>query len=291
VISYTETPIQNIHSPLLDKAGLRLYIKREDMNHPSVSGNKWWKLKYNLSRALECGAKKLLTFGGAYSNLIYATAAAAKECGLESVGIIRGEEHLPLNPILSFAKSQGMQLRYVSREEYARKSEPKFLENLATEFGEFYLIPEGGTNQQAIKGCAEWGAILARQEFDYLCLPVGTGGTIAGIVIGLAGKRKIVGYSVLKGGEFLTEEVKKLVFDFGSAQFFNWEIETGYHFGGYAKLDKPLYDFIATINRDNNLPLDPVYTAKMVFGIFDGVRNNKFENGSTLLAIHTGGIH
>jgi 1-aminocyclopropane-1-carboxylate deaminase len=289
VLSYSETPIQPIQSDFLAKSGIKVFVKREDLNHPFVSGNKWWKLKYNLEQAGMKGHQKLLTFGGAYSNHIYATAAAAGALGLESIGIVRGEERLPLNSTLSFARSQGMRLNYISREAYRKKSEPEFIEDLKKKFGDFYLIPEGGTNKYSIKGCEEWAKKLQEIEFDYLCLPVGTGGTMAGLIAGLNAKN-IIGFSALKEGEFLNEEIKKLVLDYTGKEFSNWRIETEYHFGGYAKSNHVLKSFIRSFDQDHSVALDEVYTGKMMFGILDCIRQNKFERETTILALHTGGL-
>ncbi|MEK6781091.1 MAG: pyridoxal-phosphate dependent enzyme [Bacteroidota bacterium] len=287
MIGYTKTPIQEIKSQIFEQKGIRLIIKREDQNHPFASGNKWWKLKYNLEEALRLGYKTLLTFGGAYSNHIYATAAAAKEVGLKSIGIIRGEETMPLNHTLVFAESCGMKFQYVSREEYRKKTESGFVQKLNDRFGDFYLIPEGGTNALAVKGVAEFGKQLVNEvDFDYLCLPVGTGGTMAGIVNGFEGARKIVGFSVLKGGGFLKGEVKKYT---GNGDD-NWSILKDYHFGGYGKIKDELINFMKEMETNYQLPLDHVYTAKMMFGIFDLIRKDYFKNGSTILAIHTGGL-
>ena len=290
MLSYTETPIQEIKGVWLEKAQVTLLVKREDLNHPFVSGNKWWKLKYNLEEARRLGFSKLLTFGGAYSNHIFATASAAKENGFESIGIIRGEESLPLNPVLSFARSQGMVLRHISREAYRAKSKPSFVEKLKEDFGAFYLIPEGGTNALAIKGCEEFAQSLSKVEFDYLCLPVGTGGTMAGMVEGHHGKKELIGFSVLKDAAFLAEEVRKLVLNYSGETFSNWKIETAYHFGGYAKANSQLNDFINSFQLEHTVPLDPVYTGKMLFGICDLIKKGFFNQGSTILALHTGGL-
>jgi len=292
VIKYSETPLIKLKSTLETEAKkISLFVKREDLNHEFVSGNKWWKLKDNLLEAQKLGHDTLLTFGGAFSNHIYATAAAAKELGMKSIGIIRGEETLPLNETLAFAKSCGMLLHYVSREDYKKKTEESFIEKLKEEFGNFYLIPEGGTNFLAVKSCAEFAREkLSTIDFDYLCLPVGTGGTMAGIICGLQGKKKIIGFSVLKNGEFLNDEVKKLVNDFSGKELFNWHIETNYHFRGYAKHTKELEDFISQMKQQHNLPLEFVYSAKMVFGVFDLISKNYFPEGSKILMLHTGGL-
>ena len=287
MLNYHETPIQEINTALLSDAGVRLLIKREDLNHPEISGNKWWKLKYNLQEAVRLGHHTLLTFGGAYSNHIFATAAAAHELGLKSIGIIRGEETMPLNHTLAFAKGKGMQLYYVSREAYRHKTETEFIKRLEKQCGNFYLIPEGGTNELAVKGCAEFAEKTHSEiNFDYLCVPVGTGGTMSGMIKGIDDSKKILGFSSLKGRGFLEVGIKKLL----KHQENNWRLITDYHFGGHAKATVELVRFTNQMNTDSRLPLDPVYTAKMMFGIFDLVKKGYFEKGSTLLAVHTGGL-
>ena len=286
-LNYSPTSIMKLKDPQLEKLGVRLLVKCEYLNHPFISGNKWWKLKYNLDEAVRQRHQTLLTFGGAYSNHIYATAAAAKELGLKSIGIIRGEEVLPLNQTLAFAESCGMNLQYVSREEYRNKTEELFIQNLHNQFGNFYLIPEGGTNELAVKGVAEFASSLIREvDFDYLCLPVGSGGTMAGLVRGFSGRKKVLGFSVLKGGGFLNDEVKTV----SGVAFDNWSIIEDYHFGGYAKSTSELINFIKEMDGQYYLPLDRVYTSKMMFGVFDLIRKGFFEKGSTVLMLHTGGL-
>lgn len=282
---YKRTPVVELQDSLSDMAGIRLLMKCEYLNHPFISGNKWWKLKYNLEEASILGCKKLLTFGGAYSNHIYATAAAAHELEFESIGIIRGEENLPLNPTLAFARAKGMDLHYVSREEYRRKTEPDFLKGLKELFGDFYLIPEGGTNTLAVRGVAEFANLLSHEAaFDYLCLPVGTGGTIAGMISGLDRGKKIVGFPVLKGASFLEDEIRVYT------ENENGQLMYEYHFGGYAKSNERLKAFIKEFERSNNIPLDPIYTAKMMFGVFDLIKQGFFKRGSVVLVLHTGGL-
>jgi len=291
MLKYFDNPIIEIQSNTAEKAGVNILIKREDLNHPVVSGNKWWKLKYNLEVAEKEGQRTLLTFGGAYSNHIYASAGAAKELDLKSIGVIRGEKILPLNSTLGFAKDCGMKLHFVSREDYRKKSEEDFIENLKEKFGEFYLIPEGGSNVLAVKGCAEFAREkLSLIDFDYLCLPVGTGGTIAGIVAGLEGKKNVVGFSVLKNGHFLNEEIRKLLIEYSEKDYEKWSIQTDYHFGGYAKKTSKLDQFIMRMKQEHNLDLDPIYTGKMAAGVFDLITKKYFPKGSTILLLHTGGL-
>ncbi len=286
-LDYRETPIQELKSAIVEGAGIRLWVKREDLNHPHASGNKWWKLKYNLEACVHSGHDTLLTFGGAYSNHIFATAAAAHELGLKSIGIIRGEETMPLNQTLSFAKEKGMVIHYVSREDYRHKTDENFIEKLHGQFGDFYLIPEGGTNELAIKGCEEFAkGVHSEIKVDYLCLPVGTGGTIAGMIQGMGESKKILGFSSLKGGAFLETEIRKHL----EHQTNDWRVMTDYHFGGYGKSTDELVSFINQMKSEFNLPLDIVYTSKMMYGIFELVKKGYFERGTVVLAIHTGGL-
>jgi 1-aminocyclopropane-1-carboxylate deaminase len=290
-LKYSHTPVTEISTPQNRQAGIKLLIKREDLNHPFISGNKWWKLKYNLEEAIKQGHRTLLTFGGAYSNHIYSTAVAADELGFKSIGVIRGEETHPLNPTLAFAKSKGMHLHYVTREAYRTKASPDFIQQLKDQFGEFYLIPEGGTNELAVKGCAEFARQLKNEiEFDYVCLPVGTGGTMAGIVAGLKPRHEIIGISVLKDGAFLTKDVKILLKIFPEGVYGNWHVDTSYHHGGYAKTNPQLFAFIDVMKAQHQLPLDPVYTAKLMWGVMDMIEKGKFKPGSTVLILHTGGL-
>ncbi len=281
-------PIQQIHEPLFEEKAVSLFVKREDLNHPTISGNKFRKLKYNLAEAKRLGHKQLLTFGGAYSNHIYATAAAANAYGFESIGVIRGEETLPLNPTLAFAKSMGMEFIYLDRASYRLKNEEKVKNTLHNKFGDFYLIPEGGTNQLAIKGCKEIVKDLD-QEYDYYCLAVGTGGTISGVISGLNGKRQVLGFTSLKGN-FLEGEVGQLLLEYCDNRYSNWSINTDYHFGGYAKVKPELIDFMKDFEARHNILLDPVYTGKSMFGVYQLIHNGYFPEGSRILFIHTGGL-
>jgi len=263
----------------------QLDIKLEYLNHPAISGNKYRKLKYNLLEAKQLNSSVLLTFGGAYSNHIAAVAVAGKEFGFNTIGIIRGEELVGKtadNPTLTFAKQQGMRLHFVSRERFRDKTSEAFLTELQLMFGDFYLIPEGGTNKLAVKGCEE---ILTETDtsYDYICCPVGTGGTISGLINSSFPGQKILGFPALKG-DFLREEISKF------ARKSNWEIIPDYHFGGYAKINSELISFINTFKSAYKLPLDPIYTGKMMYGIFDLMRQGYFPEGSRILAIHTGGL-
>ncbi|MEN8249416.1 MAG: pyridoxal-phosphate dependent enzyme [Bacteroidota bacterium] len=267
---------------------VQLFIKRDDQLHPIISGNKWRKLRYNLVEAKKQGHHTLLTFGGAYSNHIHAAAGAAHEFGFKSIGVIRGEEHLPLNPTLQDAQEMGMRFRYMDRSTYREKHEEHIIEMLQEEFGDFYLVPEGGTNELALKGAAE---IIEGHEdqYDYFCSACGTAGTATGMVIGLNGKANVLGFSVLKGN-FHQNEVSKWLSRTGNTNLGNWKINTDYHFGGYAKFNWDLVSFINEFKEDQDIPLDPVYTGKMMFGVFDLISKGYFPEKSRILAIHTGGL-
>ncbi|WP_276378500.1 1-aminocyclopropane-1-carboxylate deaminase/D-cysteine desulfhydrase [Flavobacterium sp. H4147] len=260
-------------------------IKREDLIHPFVSGNKFRKLKYNLLQAKAENKDTLLTFGGAFSNHIAAVAYAGKEQGFKTIGIIRGDElfdKIEENPTLKFAHENGMQFEFISREEYRLKSENSFIEKLKNKFGDFYLVPEGGTNELAVKGCEE---ILTGEDsvFDYVCCAVGTGGTISGLINSSLQNQKILGFPALKG-DFLNDEIR--IF----AKKDNWNLISDYHFGGYGKINLELIEFINAFFEKNKLPLDPIYTGKMVFGVIDLIHKNYFPAHSKILLIHTGGL-
>ena len=265
--------------------GIELFIKREDQLHPIISGNKFRKLKYNLSAAKQQNKKVLLTFGGAFSNHIVAVAGAGKEFGFETIGIIRGEElqeKINENPSLKVAQQLEMKLFFVSREIYKLKGTPEFIAELQSQFGDFYLLPEGGTNELAIKGCEE---ILSDGDFEFthICSSIGTGGTISGIINSAASHQNIIGFSSLKG-DFLQKDIAKF------AKQKNWFVNCEYHFGGYGKVTNELIEFINSFYKQYEIPLDPIYTGKMMFGILDLIQNDFFPPNSKILAIHTGGL-
>ena len=278
-----EIPNEKVVLPFPD--GIELYIKREDLLHAEISGNKFRKLKYNIQEAIHLGKKKLLTFGGAYSNHIAATAAAGCLAGIETLGVIRGEElesKFMDNPTLRKAYADGMRFKFVSRADYRKKNEREFRANLTQEFGDVYVIPEGGTNLLAVKGCEE---ILKEQDafFDVICCAVGTGGTISGLINTASEHQAILGFPALKG-DFLFEDIRKF------ATRSNWDLILEYHFGGYGKCDGVLLDFLRDFELKTNIPLDPVYTGKMIYGIIALIGKGFFKPKTKILAIHTGGL-
>jgi len=266
--------------------GIELWIKREDLLHPEVSGNKFRKLKYNLLQAKNEEKNTILTFGGAHSNHISATAAAGQLLGFKTIGIIRGEElaasEEKWSSTLKYAASCGMKFEFISREEYRNKDSEEFQKELKLKYPEAFIIPEGGTNALAIKGCEE---ILSEEDkkFNFICSSVGTGGTLAGLINSSEEHQKVIGFSSLKS-DHLKEEVSELV------NKNNWEIILDYHFGGYAKVSAELINFINDFYKKYKIILDPVYTGKLVFGIFDLINQEYFPQNSKILAIHTGGL-
>jgi 1-aminocyclopropane-1-carboxylate deaminase/D-cysteine desulfhydrase-like pyridoxal-dependent ACC family enzyme len=281
-------PSTLLEHPLLDQLKVELEVLRLDQVHPTVSGNKFFKLKYNLEEALKQNHHQVLTFGGAYSNHIYATAAAAKLAGLQSIGIIRGEGLDENNPTLRSARDAGMVLKCISRELYRGKTHPEYLDQLRQELGEFYLIPEGGTNALAIQGTTE---ILSSSQFNFshLATPIGTGGTFAGLANSISPQQELLGISALKG-EGIQEEMKQLLHTQHIQPQGSISIWTQYHHGGYAKWTSELIEFIHWFWESFGIPLDPIYTGKMAFACWDLLQKKYFKPGSSVLLIHTGGL-
>lgn len=265
--------------------GVTLAIKRLDSVHPQISGNKFFKLKYNFAAAQQQGLKQVLTFGGAYSNHIAATAYAAHLFGMQSIGIIRGEElaHKALNPTLQTAQGFGMQLQFVSREMYRQKQSADFIQQLQAEFPNGYIIPEGGTNPLAIQGCTEILSPADLENFDLICCAAGTGGTIAGLIEASAAHQHVLGFSALKG-DFLTQDVKQW-----TARR-NWRITDEFCQGGYAKTTPELMQFIQEFEAAYSIPLEQVYTGKMLFGIQQMILRSEIKPEQRILVLHTGGL-
>lgn len=285
------TPLELISNDLLKSKKIKLYIKREDLNHPTIQGNKYRKLKYNLAAAKSEGKSTLLTFGGAFSNHIFATAAAGKAFDFQTVGVIRGERIEPLNSTLKFAEMNGMTLHFVSRSAFRNKENEDFIEDLKQQFGDFYLLPEGGSNTLAVKGCAEIMDEI-EMDFDVICSAVGTGGTLAGLISVTKNRAKVLGFPALKGGDFLKTAIEGLLESENKNKIENknWQLITDYHFGGYAKFKPELIDFINDFKQQFDIQLEPIYTGKMLFGIFDLIQNDFFKTNTTIIAIHTGGL-
>ncbi len=280
-------PVLKINAPALSEQQIDLFVQREDLIHPRLSGNKWHKLKYNIKEALDSNKKTLITFGGAFSNHIAATAEAGEIFRLSTIGIIRGEEE-GTNPTLRKAKELGMKLIYVSRTAYRDKV--KLINELGLDLSQSIIIPEGGTNENALKGCED--IILKspiRDKIDYWCVACGTGGTAAGMITALEGQSELLGFSVLKGN-WMEKEINDLSATRKGSANKNWSVNTDFHFGGYAKFNEELIDFINVFKRDHGVQLEPVYTGKLFFGLFELIAQDYFTPGTSIAVIHTGGL-
>ncbi len=285
---FEDTPLVKVTDPFLEQNLVSLHIKRDELNHKDISGNKWRKLKYNIADLKNSGINTLLTFGGAYSNHISATAAAGKEFGFRTIGVIRGEEHLPLNTTLEFAVKCGMDLHYMDRSTYRLKESAEVIRHLEQKFGEFFVVPQGGANLQGVKGCMEI-VDETMHDFDYICCACGTGATLAGIIIQLKSHQTALGFPALKGGSFLEKDINYFLSEMKSSNK-NWQLILDYHFGGFAKYSNALIDFIIRFKENHDVQLDPLYTGKMVFGIYDMIKKGFFSKNSKICVIHTGGL-
>ncbi|WP_343621068.1 1-aminocyclopropane-1-carboxylate deaminase/D-cysteine desulfhydrase [Acinetobacter proteolyticus] len=275
------TPYQTLTLP----SSVQLTIKRLDLIHPHISGNKFYKLKYNLLAAQQQGLTQVLTFGGAFSNHIAATAYAAQRFGLQSIGIIRGEELATqdLNPTLQTAQDFGMQLHFVSRAEYRLRYEMEYLQQLQQQYPQAFIVPEGGSNALALQGTQEILNEDDRENYDVICCAVGTGGTIAGLIESSSAQQQILGFSALKG-DFLKRDIQQWT------NKSNWSLTDAYCCGGYAKTTAELLQFMQHFEQQYAIPLEQVYTAKMMMGLFDLIQQQYFPENSRILAIHTGGL-
>jgi len=280
------SPLEKMEHPLLAAHNVQLYIKRDDLIHNQISGNKWRKLKYNLEQMKLKEYAKMVTFGGAYSNHIAATAAAAHHFGYHVIGVIRGEElNGHINPTLEKAAEQGMEFRFVNRDQFRNMRKDNYA-YVHEQCPDGWVIPEGGANALGMKGVAE---IIDELDvpFDTIITAVGTGTTLAGLVQGLKGRSHVLGVSVV-GGNFLEKEVSKLLEEAGVNEK-NYSLTHGYHFGGYAKTKPDLLDFINEMTTETALKLDPIYTGKAFYGVWDMIKNGTFDH-QTLVFLHTGGL-
>ena len=284
------TPTIEIYDEDIQRAGIKLFVKRLDLIHPVISGNKWYKLKYNIEQAQRENKKYILTFGGAYSNHLAATAAATKIYGISSVAIVRGEEPQVLNPVLTFCKQHQMELKFVSRELYRNKNNPHIIDEITKEFNNAYIIPEGGSNTEGVKGCIE---ILPDEDkkFDFIFCACGTATTFAGLILSCKNSSTVLkGISVLKGMKGMADQVEKFISFFDTSTYNNWEIIHDYHFGGYAKKTPLLESFINDFIIKHNIFIEPIYTGKVFFAVYDMIKQKKIPSGARILVIHTGGF-
>lgn len=264
---------------------VQLTIKRLDLIHPQISGNKFFKLKYNLLAAQQQGFSQVLTFGGAFSNHIAATAFAAQHFGFQSIGMIRGEElaSQQFNPTLQTAQDLGMQLHFLSRFEYRLRHQAEYLQQLQQQYPQAFIIPEGGSNALAIQGTQEILSPDDLENYDVICCAVGTGGTLAGIIESSSEQQHVLGFSALKG-DFLKHDIQQWT------DKSNWSLTDAYCCGGYAKITPKLLQFMQQFEQQHHIPLEQVYTAKMMMGLLDLIQYHHFPAHTRILAIHTGGL-
>lgn len=269
-----------INDPIFNEKNIKVSVLRLDKIHPVISGNKWFKLQYYLQEAQQLQKKTIVTFGGAWSNHIVATAAACKMNGFHSIGIIRGEKAKDLSPTLLTAKEFGMKLYFISREEYkAKKIPPELIHP------ESYFIPEGGYGEKGVKGAATILNYCNKDDFTHFCCAVGTGTMMAGLISASSQGQQVVGISVLKNNLELERNIKVLI-----PEKNNFQLIHDYHFGGYAKYSNELLRFINDFYELSYIPTDIVYTSKLFFGVYELIRKNYFPAKSKLLLIHSGGL-
>jgi len=283
--SFNPSTLTQLFDPLLEQKQIELWIKRDDLIHPVISGNKWRKLKYILDHALAINADTIISMGGAYSNHLHALAYVGKELDLQTVAYIRGEQPKNFSLTLRDLESWGMELRFISRTEYRELRQYKNHDALPKIKPNEYWLPEGGATELALKGVAE---IVSEHDMDYdfLCVPCGTGTTLAGLINVSSDECKVLGFSALKGGGFLADDIEPLL----QANKQNWSIELDYHFGGFAKSNNELLLFIEHFYNRHGIELEQVYTGKMFYGLFDLIKQDYFKKGQKIIAVHTGGL-
>ncbi|WP_372759940.1 1-aminocyclopropane-1-carboxylate deaminase/D-cysteine desulfhydrase [Pseudoalteromonas sp.] len=283
---HENSPLQPIKCDLLTAKKLFLTVKRDDLLHPLISGNKWRKLKYNLAQMKARNKTELLTFGGAFSNHIHACAAAGHYFNIKTHGIIRGPHLDANNPTLQFAQQYGMQLHPVTRVEYQQRDNANYIAALQARFPNAYILPEGGTNQFALAGCAELAQSLPKH--DYLICPTGSGGTLAGLIEGSPASTQVLGVAVLKQADYLREHITAL--SAKAAQQSNWHLLCDFHDGGYGKFSADLWQFCQHMSTQHHLPLEPIYSGKMMYALWQLIAQDYFAPGSKIIALHTGGL-
>lgn len=277
--------LTRIDDPLLDRHQIKLWMKRDDLLHPVISGNKWRKLKYSLDHALSLGSDTLISMGGAYSNHLHALAYTGQALGLKTVGLIRGERPEPLTPTLQDCRNRGMALRFVSRSDYRLLRQFRNYHDLPGMQAGQYWLPEGGAHELALKGIAELVNEIGI-PYDVLCLPCGTGASLAGCITAVNGNNSVLGFAALKNAGFLTADVGKLL----PKTYAEWNINLDYHFGGFARTTHELNEFIAEFELKTKIPLEPVYTGKMMYALVDLIAKGYFKPGRCIIAVHTGGL-
>ncbi|WP_349025395.1 pyridoxal-phosphate dependent enzyme [Methyloglobulus sp.] len=283
--TFERSALTKIDDPLLEKHDVNLWLKRDDLLHPVISGNKWRKLKYNLNEALSLGADTIISMGGAYSNHLHVLAYVGKILDLKTIGIIRGERPTSLTPTLEDMENWGMDLRFIPRSDYRHYRSYRHWQDLPGLKPNQFWLPEGGATGLALKGVAE----LVEEidiPYDTLCVACGTGTTFAGLINAVSKEVSVLGLAALKNADFLQSDVQSLL----TGEFHLWEIFHAYHFGGFAKLNPKLALFMTEFEQKTSIPLEPVYTGKMLYGLYDLISKDYFKPGHRVIAIHTGGL-
>jgi len=292
------SPLQSINHPLFTNKGINVSVKRDDLLHTYISGNKWRKLKFNLIDARKRGISHLISFGGAYSNHIHALAAAGFYFGFKTTAIIRGEPHYAQNSTLQQAQQWGMQLHFVTRKEYRQRADPKYINQLQLKFPNAIIVPEGGSNALAIEGVSELCHEISAQannRVDHVITATGSGGTLAGLIAGFSAipanhRPTITGVAVLKEAQYLKQQVSSLLEQADRRIRLPWQLQTEFHGGGYAKVSHELNDFCQTFEQQVNIPIEPIYTGKMFHALFELIKQDHFTPGDNIIALHTGGL-
>ena len=285
----TQSTLERIFHPIFENNNLIVSVKRDDNIHPIISGNKWRKLKFNLRFAKENNYTGIISFGGSFSNHIHALAFACQQQGLKSIGIIRGESDYASNYTLTMAQQWGMTLNFVDRKTYRLREDTDHLENLQQKYPDYFLVPEGGSNKLALAGVGEIITELNQQcEFDTLLTPVGSGGTLAGLIQADNNQHQLLGISVLKQDGYLTEQVNHLLSE--EQNFYNWQILSAFHRGGYAKFSKEDEQRIVSFNQQTGFVFEPVYSGKMLLAFLDLIEQGYVSKGQRIVLLHTGGL-
>ncbi|WP_211217134.1 pyridoxal-phosphate dependent enzyme [Psychromonas hadalis] len=292
------SPLQEITHPLFDKKKITVSVKRDDLLHPHISGNKWRKLKFNLLEARKQGINHIVSFGGAYSNHIHALAAAGFYFGFKTSAIIRGEAHYANNPTLKQAQKWGMQLHFVTRKEYRERHKCEYLQQLQLRFPDAFIVPEGGSNHLALIGMSELCNEIKSQcnkKIDHIVTATGSGGTLAGLIAGFSHNQnntapKITGIAVLKEADYLVDNINILLQQGAIKATVPWQLQTEFHGGGYAKISAQLLDFCQTFEKQTTIPIEPIYTGKMFYALFELIKQDYFKAGEHIIALHTGGL-
>ena len=292
---FSHSTLTRVNDPWLDHYKIELWLKRDDLLHPVISGNKWRKLKFILEHALSLNSHRIISMGGAYSNHLHALAYAGKCLNIETRGIIRGEKPAVFSPTLTDLQNWGMQLKFVSRAQYRDLRHFKQWNQLPGLSKGEYWLPEGGSLIQALQGVAQMVDEISI-DYHYLCLPCGTGTTLAGVINAVPPQVNVLGFSALKGGSFLTDDVKSLLSEskdntnIHQSRQCAWTINTDYHFGGFAKINESLRTFIDDFQLQSGILLEPVYTGKMIYAIYDLIKQGYFLPEQRIIAVHTGGL-